>query len=73
MAAYHDFPHGAWLRWDSRISMDGSFIQGWMDRSEGIANSDDESREDNFQTELWQEFQQIVSLFYRYPLIVEDG
>lgn len=69
MAAYPNFPQGPWLKWDSKISMDGSFIQGWMDKLGSNPESDGTDDEDALMEELWQEFYRVVSLCYPYRLI----
>jgi len=67
--------------WDSKISMEGSFIQSWMDRmnADGLeADSKDVvSLAEGLPMEvlriiradLWEEFRSTVSLFYPHELI----
>jgi hypothetical protein len=81
IAAYPLFPLGSWLMWDSKISLEGSFIQSWMDRMsvDGVeADSKDVvslaeglSAEalGNIRADLWEEFRCTVSLFYPHKLI----
>jgi hypothetical protein len=81
IAAHPLFPLGSWFMWDSKISLEGSFIQSWMDRLcvDGLeADSKDvvsfpeglpPEALSIIRAELWEEFQYTVSLFYQRKLI----
>jgi hypothetical protein len=81
IAAYPLFPLGSWLMWNSKISLEGSFIQSWMDKMsvDGLeADSKDVvSLAEGLSVEalsiiredLWEEFRCTVSLFYPHELI----
>ena len=67
--------------WDSKISLEGSFIQSWMDKmSVGGLEADPKdvvSLDEGLSAEalsiiradLWEEFRCTVSLFYPHKLI----
>ena len=70
---------GSWLMWDSRISLEGSFIHSWMDKMnfDGLDSKDVVSLAEGLLTEalgiiwggLWEEFCYAVLLFYPHELI----
>jgi len=33
IGAYPYFPRGKWLKWDSRVLLQGTFIEAWLDQS----------------------------------------
>jgi hypothetical protein len=61
-AAYPAFPHGEWPRWNTRISLEGQYIQSWL---EGL-NDEDGLEADGYSNEtwelsvVWQHFQQLL-------------
>ncbi|KAL6300163.1 hypothetical protein BKA93DRAFT_741023, partial [Sparassis latifolia] len=72
IAAYPDFPRGNWPAWDSRIAMEGPFMERWMQRDNQCERVSEECGADTYHymyTELWREFQQLVSLYFPGPLI----
>ncbi|KAM6499606.1 hypothetical protein JOM56_005114 [Amanita muscaria] len=56
-AAYPSFPAGEWPKWNPNIALDGQFAQSWLD---GHFQTYDR---EVFYIEVWQQFQQHVSLF----------
>ena len=67
--------------WNSKISLEGSFIQSWMDRTNvdgleadskdvvSIAEGIPTQTLSTIRAELWEEFRCTVSLFYLHKLI----
>ncbi|KAG1902842.1 uncharacterized protein F5891DRAFT_978316 [Suillus fuscotomentosus] len=41
IAAYPSFPGGLWPKWDSRIPLEGTFIEQWLERSGDVAMAED--------------------------------
>ncbi|KAM6491611.1 hypothetical protein JOM56_013003 [Amanita muscaria] len=56
-AAYPTFPGGQWPNWNADIALDGPFAQSWLD---GHFQTHDLEA---FYLDVWQQFQQHVSLF----------
>ncbi|KAG2029760.1 hypothetical protein BDR03DRAFT_825306, partial [Suillus americanus] len=57
LAAYPDFPHGSWPLWNSRISLEGAFIESWTlteDPEDSPALITDH---DTIRAVIWTEFQ----------------
>jgi hypothetical protein len=69
MAAYPHFPQGSWPVWNSKISMEGAFIQSWIER--GFQNWGDTEDSVVFEVlqQLWDEFNRVASLFYDDQLV----
>lgn len=66
IAAYPNFPGGEWPTWNTRIAMEGPFIEKWMQRDGQLQANPDF---DQIRAELWFEFQQLVSLYFPGDLI----
>jgi hypothetical protein len=71
MAAYPLFPRGSWPLWNPKISLDGSFMQCWMDREHAMESMSPLASEEVL-SNLWEEFTHVASLFFPYELIQKD-
>ena len=71
MATYPTFPQGDWPSWDAKISVEGVFTQGWLDRggAEGIENSSKTEPVAMLHKDVWDQFCQTVSLYYPYEVV----
>jgi hypothetical protein len=62
-AAYPAFPHGEWPFWNTKINMEGGYIESWLEN----LSSDNGSEDDAHPNEVWelgvvwQHFQQLLS------------
>jgi hypothetical protein len=63
IATYLAFPEGNWPMWNSKILMDGMFIQGWFNQSGAVLAK-------GLPDELWEELCHVSSLFY--PSILDN-
>lgn len=66
MAAYPTFPQGDWPSWDAKISVEGAFAQGWLDRggAGGIENGSETEQVAMLRKDVWEQFCQTASLYY---------
>ncbi|KAG1753907.1 uncharacterized protein EDB91DRAFT_1242870 [Suillus paluster] len=77
VAAFPSFPRGTWPKWDSRIPLEGAFIEQWLEASSSSARFDEEifeivgDAQEDVQDlcEIWGAFCRDVALFFPYPLI----
>lgn len=68
IAAYPTFPQGPWPFWDAKISVEGAFIQGWLDREESrvekVSQGVEFEHSTDIRKDIWQQFCQTVCLYY---------
>jgi hypothetical protein len=73
IGAYPYFPRGKWLMWDSRVPLQGTFIEGWLDKSNGAeGNWIGMQGTTEVLNHVWAEFCMLAALFYPSPLISSD-
>lgn len=78
IAAHPMFPNGRWSPWDSRIPLEGQFIEEWL-KDDGESSSADETpsneayeaaiAERTLLFNIWESFGRHVALFYPFLLI----
>ncbi|KAG1895979.1 uncharacterized protein F5891DRAFT_1193609 [Suillus fuscotomentosus] len=71
LAAYPDFPHGSWPVWNSRISLEGAFIESWTltkDPEDLPALITDH---DTIRAVIWTDFQRLATECFPYSLVAE--
>jgi hypothetical protein len=72
IAAHPLFPQGSWPKWNSKISMDGPFIQNWIDRGQMSLSGErpiTNSGGNSVLSDLWEEFICIASFFYPHKIV----
>ncbi|KAG8212836.1 hypothetical protein J3R82DRAFT_11137 [Butyriboletus roseoflavus] len=67
IAAYPEFPHGKWPRWNSNIPLEGSFIEEWTMSS--VGSTVNLSNLCQVRQQLWHDFSIHVGLFYPLPIV----
>ncbi|KAG1824202.1 hypothetical protein EV424DRAFT_1320831 [Suillus variegatus] len=70
VGAFPDFPGGSWSRWDTRIPLEGQFIEQWLEA--GAASLDGDESHENLLEKIWAEFCAHTMLFYPDPLLSLD-
>ncbi|KAG1847459.1 hypothetical protein C8R48DRAFT_615486 [Suillus tomentosus] len=71
IAAYPSFPGGLWPKWDSRIPLEGTFIEQWLEQSGDVATTGDRGAM-NVLPDIWAEFCKHAALFFPHPLVASD-
>jgi hypothetical protein len=70
IAAYPLFPRGSWPKWDSRIPLEGPFIEQWLEQSGDHTVIAQE--QDSIRVDIWDEFCKHAALFFPHSLVVSD-
>ncbi|KAG1728356.1 hypothetical protein EDD22DRAFT_946950 [Suillus occidentalis] len=70
IAAYPLFPRGSWPKWDSRIPLEGPFIERWLEQSGDHTVIAQE--QDSIRVDIWDEFCKHAALFFPHSLVVSD-
>lgn len=71
VATYPDFPSGPWSTWDTRIPLQGRFIEQWLeDRAASVLGVDHSHK--GLLEQIWAEFRTHAMLFHPEPLLSVD-
>ncbi|KAG2095407.1 hypothetical protein BD769DRAFT_1369837 [Suillus cothurnatus] len=72
IGTYLYFPRGKWLKWDSQVLLQGTFIEAWLDQSGAEGSWIGVQGTDEVLDHIWAEFCMHAALFYPSPLISSD-
>ncbi|KAG1888081.1 hypothetical protein F4604DRAFT_1570187, partial [Suillus subluteus] len=71
LAAYPDFPHGSWPLWNSRISLEGAFIESWTLTEDAEDSPALITDHDTIRAGIWTKFQRLATECFPYSLVAE--
>ncbi|KAG1880850.1 hypothetical protein F4604DRAFT_1578553 [Suillus subluteus] len=72
IGAYLHLPRGRWLKWDSRVPLQGTFIEAWLDQFGVEGNWIGMRGTNEVLDHIWTEFCMHAAPFYPSPLISSD-
>lgn len=71
VAAHPDFPRGSWPLWNSRISLEGAFIESWTLTEDPEDAPPLITDYDTIRASIWTEFQRLAAECFPYSLVAE--
>ncbi|KAG2085108.1 hypothetical protein BD769DRAFT_1374531 [Suillus cothurnatus] len=71
LAACPDFPHSSWPLWNSRISLEGAFIELWTPTEDPEDSPALITNHDTIRAVIWTEFQRLAAECFLYSLVAE--